>query len=468
MATGYRRRGKKRRNTEEVSEEALARALENKSEANYSAIVNGFTAKGIPEADIVPRENVFTFHAWNAKGRQVMKGEHGVKIFTRIKCKTKDPLSGEEAEVLKGKSCHVFHISQTKLTGEEDPVPTPRQNGNLHSPPKSPKKASEPDAEKLSAKFSDMASNLTKHITEAMRPMTQNHTPKRYRQYMSRMFDGGNMLRTQSALKALSEMWGMNQVPETVKHLRTKSDVAELVRRRGKDVPNGYNPHVVETDEYADESLAGVFLQCAIEAMKSPVLAEEDRQQRAIQIAEAGLRGQKIDGFFPTPEILSRRMVRLAGISEGMEVLEPSAGIGSIAEIIQQEHPKSELLLVECHHALCNVLKLKGFEYLCGDIMQVEGTDIDRIVMNPPYENGQDMDHVRWCFRMLKRGGRLVALMSPGFSFRKDGKAQSFRNWLNSGEVSVESNDELANAFKGVEAFNQTGIIVRLLVLNKI
>jgi hypothetical protein len=51
---------------------------------NYSAIFQGFMAKGIAETDIKPRENVFTFHAWKALGRSVKRGEHGVKVVTFI------------------------------------------------------------------------------------------------------------------------------------------------------------------------------------------------------------------------------------------------------------------------------------------------------------------------------------------------------------------------------------------------
>jgi hypothetical protein len=41
-------------------------------------------AKGIPESEIKPRENVFTFHAWKALDRSVKRGEHGVKVVTFI------------------------------------------------------------------------------------------------------------------------------------------------------------------------------------------------------------------------------------------------------------------------------------------------------------------------------------------------------------------------------------------------
>jgi antirestriction protein ArdC len=54
------------------------------------AIFQGFAAKGIPEAEIKPRENVFTYQAWRALGRQVRRGEHSVKVVTFIDSKSKE------------------------------------------------------------------------------------------------------------------------------------------------------------------------------------------------------------------------------------------------------------------------------------------------------------------------------------------------------------------------------------------
>ena len=89
-----------------LSRRRLEPALANKSEANYPTILDGFVRKGIPAADIRPRENVFTYAAWRRKGRQVMKGEHGVKIPTVIDVeKTVDPETRrrrESAEVAHG------------------------------------------------------------------------------------------------------------------------------------------------------------------------------------------------------------------------------------------------------------------------------------------------------------------------------------------------------------------------------
>jgi antirestriction protein ArdC len=83
---------------------------------NYSPILEGFAAKGIPMSEILPRENVLTFWAWKELGRRVKKGEHGVKCTTFILASKKD---AETGEVKSGpfKVPHtvtVFHVSQTE------------------------------------------------------------------------------------------------------------------------------------------------------------------------------------------------------------------------------------------------------------------------------------------------------------------------------------------------------------------
>ena len=100
--------------------EALDRATNGQALTNYPAIFEGFLAKGIPEAEIKPRENVFTFQAWRALGRSVRKGEHGVRVVTFVLCESKqrDPSTGEEkvATYRRPHTTTVFHISQTELT----------------------------------------------------------------------------------------------------------------------------------------------------------------------------------------------------------------------------------------------------------------------------------------------------------------------------------------------------------------
>jgi hypothetical protein len=107
--------------TREIRAEALARAQGGQSWVNFPAIMAGFTEKGIPEQDILPRENVLTFQAWKALGRHVRRGEHGVRVVTWITTdERRDAQTGELIRQAGRRpwTAVVFHVSQT----EPDPV----------------------------------------------------------------------------------------------------------------------------------------------------------------------------------------------------------------------------------------------------------------------------------------------------------------------------------------------------------
>ena len=146
------------------------------------------------------------------------------------------------------------------------------------------------------------------------------------------------------------------------------------------------------------------------------------------EIEESNLMRQGITGYFPTPKPLADKMVHAAHIERGMTVLEPSAGSGRIADAAKAAG--ADVAVVERSSALREHLKGKGYD-LAGDDALAHSGKYDRVVMNPPFEGMQDVDHVRHAFENnLKPGGRLVAIMGEGPFFREDKKAQAFREWL--------------------------------------
>ena len=111
----------------EMQQEALSRAVNGSTGSNFPAIYHGLMAKGIPQHEIQPRENVFTYQAWIALGRHVRKGEHGVKVsvFVKTSKTVTDEQTGEEKTTGGSfpRSTTVFHISQTEAN-------TPRNGAN--------------------------------------------------------------------------------------------------------------------------------------------------------------------------------------------------------------------------------------------------------------------------------------------------------------------------------------------------
>ncbi|HUU53178.1 MAG TPA: ArdC-like ssDNA-binding domain-containing protein [Candidatus Bathyarchaeia archaeon] len=98
--------------------ESLNRATQGNSLTNYPAIYQGFINKGISENDIKPRQNVFTYPAWRAQGRQVRRGEKGVRVVTIIESEEKvvNKKTGKEEVKISQfpRRTTVFHISQTE------------------------------------------------------------------------------------------------------------------------------------------------------------------------------------------------------------------------------------------------------------------------------------------------------------------------------------------------------------------
>jgi len=121
-SAGVSRKRRKRTPQEraKLAHEALSRAVSSTSWSNYPAIFAGFEAMGIPTSNIIPRENVLTYHAWRAKGRQVKRGEHGVKVTSWYPLpdrKNPDNPDEKPAKRVRPVTAVVFHISQTKPIG---------------------------------------------------------------------------------------------------------------------------------------------------------------------------------------------------------------------------------------------------------------------------------------------------------------------------------------------------------------
>jgi hypothetical protein len=186
-----------------------------------------------------------------------------------------------------------------------------------------------------------------------------------------------------------------------------------------------------------------------------------------VKKAEDELRGRELPGFFPTPRPLIEQMLDAAAIEPTHRLLEPSCGKGDIIDAIRRRVPEAEIVAIEHNLTLQGILTAKGYadivEY--GDFLKHHG-EYDRVVMNPPFEQGQDIDHVRHAYELLAPGGRVVAIVSEGPFFRSDTQSVAFREFL--GSLDEAYDEELPpDAFNGVDAFRQTGVKTRLVILNK-
>lgn len=136
--------------------------------------------------------------------------------------------------------------------------------------------------------------------------------------------------------------------------------------------------------------------------------------------------------LFVTPRELAARMVEIAGIRPGMAVLEPSAGTGRIVDAIQARGCAPAC--VELNYELVEHLRRRGYLVHAADFMEwtpaPEFAKYHAVIMNPPFSNGQDADHVQRAYTFTLEGGVIVAIMGEGVFFRSDRKSRDFREWL--------------------------------------
>lgn len=180
----------------------------------------------------------------------------------------------------------------------------------------------------------------------------------------------------------------------------------------------------------------------------------------------AGVQTVSANQLFPTPPDLARRMVELAEVRPGHKVLEPSAGTGRILDAL----PAGVVCTaVECNGSLVDGLRARyaldrdsgAWCVLGGDFLSLTpgepphgiGT-FHRVVMNPPFENGSDIKHIRHAFTFLKGGGVLVALCAAG-----PRQEDNLRPW-------VEANGGTWEPL-GPGLFDGTGVSVVLLSIRK-
>lgn len=176
--------------------------------------------------------------------------------------------------------------------------------------------------------------------------------------------------------------------------------------------------------------------------------------------------------LFPTPPDLAKRLCDEAGILSGCRVLEPSAGTGNILKAILNNAVGADcvrIVAVEINHALVEQLEYTrnmtlyanedNYKIIEGDFLECNGDlgKFDRVVMNPPFAEGQDVAHVRHAFNFLKPGGRLVSIMGAGVTFKSDKKTTEFREWL----------DEIGGTIEALppDSFKESGTSVQSVVV---
>lgn len=121
----------------------------------------------------------------------------------------------------------------------------------------------------------------------------------------------------------------------------------------------------------------------------------------------------------------------VAKLKDGEIVLEPSAGIGLLADGIKRHNPTVEVDCVELNQACVMELKDKGYIVVGRDFFLFDTKHkYDCVIGAPNFRDNVDCDHVRKMYDHIKPGGRVVSIMSPAWMMGNSQRQIDFREWL--------------------------------------
>mgnify|MGYP000938006980 FL=1 len=129
--------------------------------------------------------------------------------------------------------------------------------------------------------------------------------------------------------------------------------------------------------------------------------------------------------LFQTPEHVAASMVARALWNlpdlNTLRILEPSAGLGRIYRALRARTDAHITLIETAPQCAAELYRETEFDTAAkltqADFLTVSADQVGRfdvVVMNPPFERGTDVKHIRHAQTLLNPGGRLVSLCYAG------------------------------------------------------
>jgi len=158
--------------------------------------------------------------------------------------------------------------------------------------------------------------------------------------------------------------------------------------------------------------------------------------------------------FFETPKELAIKMIEMAELKPTDVILEPSAGLGAIADEIKT----GKLHLNELNENNYNKLIEKGYRTIVkDDFITGKFGLFNKIIMNPPFSKQQDIDHILKAFEYLEKDGILISVVSESPFFRENKKSVEFRQFLEDNNAEIINNPE--------STFKESGTMVNTRII---
>ena len=292
-----------------------------------------------------------------------------------------------------------------------------------------------------------LADKMGVKIKEQRNPSKQNYTARRARIAAGMWQEAERLEEIQYALYALARREDIDLLLEGIK---TRAAVESVLFNTSWPKSTGWR--VADQKRLIKAGLSKETFLEARDKLKAMIhkpdnSSERDKREQAVRERELV---RRIPGYFPTPKDVVEQMLSYV---RPQRVLDPSCGAGAILDVVED----CETFGYEINYTLANIAMEKGHVVECVDFLSVPVQEWSCILMNPPFEREQDIDHVLHAYRFLK--GTLVAVMSEGTFSRNTKKAVAFREFLSENGYAVEL---------PVDAFREsgTGVKARLVILS--
>jgi 16S rRNA G966 N2-methylase RsmD len=313
-------------------------------------------------------------------------------------------------------------------------------------------------------KYRDFVESLEKKIAHFGGSRTMN-TAKQRKQASSARCECANLEAARDACLALAEAVENGNLPSNLECFKSMKSIIDATEKR-TDSGTGYYSEYYLTDEHRDKGQAAIALRQWLASQADPeseAQRQEREQKRILDGKLSELRSANIEGFFPTPDDVGNSLFRVLDV-KGLLVLEPSAGIGSLADIARREG--AEVVCIERQSSLVGILKMKGHHVIHDDFLDLEPQPIfDCVVMNPPFEKGAAPRHVFHAFKWLKPEVGIIRAIMPGTCSRyiesKTKALREFAEWVDKWPNAWEELPD--GSFKS--SFNPTGVSCGILTI---
>lgn len=162
--------------------------------------------------------------------------------------------------------------------------------------------------------------------------------------------------------------------------------------------------------------------------------------------------------FYPTTEVAGERLLRGVNLT-GKVVFEPSAGDGFLVEQAYLAGA-AEVLCAEIYEKFHPAVEQSGGRLIGTDVFQLSSaslSDVDVVLMNPPFSGGQDIKHVRHVLGLIPDQAEVHAIISASVLHNSSKVYDSFRSFLTEKDIELEEME--AGTFKDSGTMTRSCIV---------